>query len=365
METGVAVERQRKLEGNAKARLAGTVNASAAHIVAHIGARTDVVDVIVVAFGCIIDLQRHAAPLRLIASRFKKAGHAARSGCLAADESAAATKADGVGRNDAAIVALVGQDDAVFARTACIKLESAEINPRASAHLLVDVEQRTPAFVVNNIMGIAHTVGAAYVRHVNGITTGMGEVGLPRSRGKTRAPRCDGNFARCAETEGVFAVDQWRGGACEGRICRRCPGVFGIDRLNIPASTFGPVVVHYRLAVLNVALAGSIYDGAGLFEHRQEIGHDDGLGKQVFRRTIKIGTLPDPLLLFVFIVSAVTGPDEKMAAGKSARNSIGERNIANPRIAVIRERAPQTGAVFVRLSEDIGNEFVDILALSV
>ena len=71
---------------------------------------------------------------------------------------------------------------------------------------------------------------------------------------------------------------------------------------------------HPDIRLLDVALTGCINDGAGLFEHRQEIGHDDRLGKQVFRRAIKIGTLPHPLLLFVFIVAAMAGPDEKMAA---------------------------------------------------
>ena len=70
-----------------------------------------------------------------------------------------ATEADGIGRHYTIVLALIGQRDTVEFAVAGIKLESAQINPRAATHLLVDAELRALTFMPNGIERIVDAVG--------------------------------------------------------------------------------------------------------------------------------------------------------------------------------------------------------------
>ena len=77
---------------------------------------------------------------------------------------------------------------------------------------------------------------------------------------------------------------------------------------HVEISAFPPVGVNNQLVGGQVAFARRHHIGAGIFEHRNEIGEHESLGKQVLNGAEQPGALPPPLGLPLVIIFSVALP---------------------------------------------------------
>ena len=118
------------------------------------------------------------------------------------------------------------------------------------------------------------------------------------------------------------------------------------------------VIVNDNLLSLPVALTRRENDGPSTFEHRNEVGNDDGLCKQIFGSGKEFRTLPSPLGGLLVVVTAMTGPEREMAVLQSVRWTEWSRDVLYPRLAIVVDVTPKTRLVGI-LRETIGNQFLN------
>ena len=85
----------------------------------------------------------------------------------------------GIGRDGAPVVAEVAQADVVFLRPVFGKIKSAQVDPRASSHLLVDPEGGAHSLVPDGVVRVRDTCRQGRIGHIHGISPGFGNVGSP------------------------------------------------------------------------------------------------------------------------------------------------------------------------------------------
>ena len=92
----------------------------------------------------------------------------------------AAAYLHGVGSDDSSYFGgKVAQNDFAFIVPAGIEAEGAEVNPGAASHLLVYLELRGAAFVIDGVKGIVRAVWQGLVRDVYGVLSGRRNFGNP------------------------------------------------------------------------------------------------------------------------------------------------------------------------------------------
>ena len=91
---------------------------------------------------------------------------------------------------------------------------------------------------------------------------------------------------------------------------------------------------------LPVALTWCKYDGTRTFQHRNQIGYDDGLGKQILTRSEEWGTLPFPDAIGDMEIGAMARPYTEMTVLKSVGDGVRQGGILNPRLSLVVDIAP-------------------------
>ena len=336
VETCVAVDGQREFDRDAAAVGVGHETGTAAQQVGHKRAYVDVVAVVVLALLRAVHLVGHAGPLGIVAGTLKG------SGKLADEPEAlyvahAAAEADGIGGHHSVVGALVGYGDAVELAVARVEVEGAKIDPRRTAHLLVDMELGALAAVPDGVENIVDAVGKRGIADVDGVAASLLKVGLVGGQRVSRLGTGGLDHARCAGNERVLAIGV--GAAMEhktgngGRLPLRLRG-----DLDVVAN--GTVVVDDDFLLLPVALTGSEDVGSGILEHGNEVGHYDGLGEEVLAGGKELGTLPAPGALLLVVEVAVAGPHGEMAALQTVGNLEGFGDVLYPGLAIVVNVAP-------------------------
>ena len=82
------------------------------------------------------------------------------------------------------------------------------------------------------------------------------------------------------------------------------------------------VIIDDDLMLLPVAFSWGKDISPRILQHRDEVGGNDGLRKQVFTGAEEGRTLPLPLVFCDTVIDAVTGPNGEMTVIESTRNRI-------------------------------------------
>ena len=203
------------------------------------------------------------------------------------------------------MTALVGNGDAIELAISCIEVECAQINPGATTHLLVHTELGALTTMPYGIEGVVDAVGQRLVAHIDGITTCLAEVGLVGSQTVARLAAGGFHHAGCSCLEWILEV--LISPSVPGKAC--LTGLLPLAvRCHLDVVTLRAVVVDNDFLLLPVALTRGEHYGSRLFQHGNQIGYDDGLGKQVFGGSKQFRALPLPVAFLLVVVSSVTGP---------------------------------------------------------
>ena len=254
----------------------------------------------------------------VITGRFEGARQTACAGCSAWTLCHTAAEANGVGCYHASIIASVGQYHTSVFSTSGIKFVSAEIHPRATAHLLVHAQLRSAAFVIHCVASIIHAVGTGDVAHVNGIASAFGNVRSPSGCGQAVASVRGADHSGRAEPEGLNGVTQCFTGIGKCRFGGCLPAeVFG--GIFFVSSHFSGriVIVGDGFVWLCIALSWRADNGSGIFEHGIEKRINKRLGEQVLCGAKQVGTLPLPAVSVVFVEASMAGPHHEMPSVKA------------------------------------------------
>lgn len=173
----VAMDGQLEFDGHALAHFLGDVGGSACQPVDHAGTGVEVVVVVVGLIEAAHDAAGSASPLGVVAGGLQGSGQTA-GRAASRDIAHAASEADGVGGHHALAATVVGEDDAVVGIAAAVEVERAEIDPGAAAHLLVDMEGRGLAFVIDGVFGVIDALGQGLIAHIDGVAAWLGKIGL-------------------------------------------------------------------------------------------------------------------------------------------------------------------------------------------
>ena len=101
-------------------------------------------------------------------------------------------------------------------------------------------------------------------------------------------------------------------------------------------------------------------NGSCIFEHRDEVGHHDGLGKEVFGSAEETGALPFPLFRLDIVVAAVTGPNGKVSPLQSLSDVMRFGNVFHPWSPMIVNAAPHSRVVFM-LEQSVGHQLLQLI----
>ena len=232
----------------------------------------------------------------------------------------AAAEADGVGANDAAGGAPVGQFHVSFIPP--VEREGAEINPGASAHPLVDMPPGNAPHMVDVIAGVRRAVGEGLIGYVDGIFAAFGNVGTPESFGFPVGIIAGRGLAHAggAERERIVIQAVHRFPVSEP-LLDQAPGagllvMAGTAHEGMPVAGESGVVVADDLPGLGIPLARGQDAGTGVLQHGDQEGEDVTLGVHVLDGAVDGGPLPFPPARFGFIVAPVALPECDVAGGK-------------------------------------------------
>ena len=345
---------------NARTVVVAEVVASPCHVVLCVGSGIDVVLRVVVASSG-IDAVGHAVPLCRVACGLQASWQVAADGqghCrVASDDVAhASSEPDGIGCHHAFVFGEVGEHDAVVFALAFGEVECAEIDPSAPAHLLVDAKVCCHSAVLDGIECVGDAVGQGLVGDIDGVVVLLQHFGNPDDVACCLTVLCCLCHLEGAFAEGVLAV--LVAFLCMGEAdAAVLPMVLG-DALFVAAAVVDDVVVDDDFAFLPVAFSGSEHDGSGIFEHGYEVGHDEGLGEQVFGGAEEPWPLPYPFLLLVAEVFAVALADAEVSALQAFLDGVGRAEGRHPRVALV--EFPLIDARGVGLvGQSRGNELLD------
>ena len=192
--------------------------------------------------------------------------------------------------------------------------------------------------VKNCVFGIRNAVFERLITHIDGVATTFGKRRLIDRVTGVRCLSCRLDHSRRACLKGIFSIVVSTQMIGEARQIRRRPRVAAyllhiIIRCRV-------VVVDDDFALLPIALTRRKNNSPGVFEHRNEVGHDDGLREKVFGGAEKEGSLPFPEAFRLVVVVAVACPERQMAVLQSLGNLVRARNVLHPRLALVIDVAP-------------------------
>ena len=114
---------------------------------------------------------------------------------------------------------------------------------------------------------------------------------------------------------------------------------------------------------LPVAFARGEDHRSGVFEHRDEVRHNERLGEEVFGGTEQTGALPSPLALLVDVILSVALPEGNVSAFQTFVGRIGAGDVLGPRLALILA-FPHAGIVRF-LAQMVGHQLFDGLSVGI
>ena len=298
------MKRQREFYRHVLALPGRHVNRTAAQPVGHQRTGVDVVGVIIFSLSAAVNLVRSSCPLGVVSGSFQATGQSA--GVIATlYVSHASAKADSICSNHSAARSLVGADHAVELVAAFVEIEGAQVNPGASTHTLVNGKLCSFALVINDVSCIAHALGERLVAYVDCVFAGFLETGLVANQTGLLAlgSLC---LSHGSHEERIFPILQSGAVGKTGRIA-----VFPflarllfeiINRLD------SIIIIDDDFVRLPVSFTGCEDDGSRILEHRDEVGHDDGLGEEIFVCAKQVRSLPFPYISVSIIIPSVRGP---------------------------------------------------------
>ncbi len=262
----------------------------------------------------------HAGPLHAVQGTLGK-GRIAGGLPAALDLAHSAAEADRIGTDDAAGSTLVGQRDGPA--VAFIEGEGAEIDPRGAGHALVHMEDTFASQVTDRIDGIGGAVGEGSVGDIDGVLPAFGDVGPPGGGRLAVGILVGGGFAHPSRPrlEGILidAVHRFRIGKA-GRGFAPAAGLLVAAGAAHPSGALareGRVVVTDDLPALEVPFARRDDDGAGVLQHRDQVGEDVPLRVHVFHRPMRRRALPFPAFGLGFVIAPVALPEGDVPAGQA------------------------------------------------
>ena len=188
-----------------------------------------------------------------------------------------------------------------------IERESSEIDPRIPAHLLVNVDLRAPALMINRVVCVRDAVGQGCVRHIHSIVSLTWDAGRPSRGWEARMSFYGDYLSSCAQAKGENAVvNQALRARKADRVGHSLPlRVSGIS-FCIRPSQIPVIIINNRLAKLHISFPRTINYSSRFLKHRKQEWVNERLRKDIFSRTIDIGPLPLPSI--VFIIASVARP---------------------------------------------------------
>ena len=164
---------------------------------------------------------------------------------------------------------------------------------------------RALALVPYRIECVFDAILKSLVTYVDSISASLLETGLIGCQAVFRL--AGGRFHHTGRTSDkrVLAIGI---GSCmvgKARLCR-CAPLIAFGGFYVVA--LGTIVVDNDFLLLPVTLTRRKDNGASLLQHRDEVGHHNGLCVQVLCRSEEFGTLPAPIALCHVVEPAVTGP---------------------------------------------------------
>ena len=341
----------------------GIVYGTATQVVGHERAGVDVVVVVIGSVALAVDRVRHACPLCPVAGSFQVAGQAA--GAVSAHNVAHTTaETDRVGTDHAFLFAFVAQYDHAVVIGAFVKFEGAQVDPCTASYLLVDFEFGDSTVVEDQVFGIGYAFRKGLVADIYGVAAFFGDIRNPFGKGFFRFGLCrDKTGGPVGERIVSVPIDQVFLG--ESRLVRRLPLVFLVVDFQIFASRSAGVVVDDDFLPLPVPFAGCEHYGAGILQHRNQVGYYDGLGKEVFGGSEQARSLPDPLLLVVLVITAVALPDGQVTVLKSSCNLKRTGSVGYPRISFVVDFPVLAAFVFLLGAEGVRYQVLDGLSVGI
>ena len=159
--------------------------------------------------------------------------------------------------------------------------------------------------MVNDVFCIAHALGERLVADVDCVFSGFLETGLIANQtgflalGSLR-------LSHGSHAEWIFPILQSRAVGKTERIA-----VFpSLARLlfEIINRLYGVIIIDDDFVRLPVSFSGCKDDGSRILKHRNEVGHYDGLGEEIFVGAKQVRALPFPYISVGIIIPSVRGP---------------------------------------------------------
>ncbi len=250
----------------------------------------------------------------------------------------AAAQANGVNTHDIAFTATdVARHDFSVVVHPLQEIVCAQINPGAATHALVHTHFGHASGMVDLINHVLCTVVEGLVGHIYGITAGFRDVGYPLHQGDVFIllrwlHRLDLSAATFAEWTFIAYIDfLLMGESSQGTVF---PFLFVQGNLKV-FDVFVVVAVHNFFVRQPKAVAGGIDNGAGILQHRDDVGNHDGLRQKVLCGAEKPWTLPNPPAFLWIVVAAVALAQAQMPAIKTFADRVGTGEVLHPRLIVI------------------------------
>ncbi len=278
----------------------------------------------------------------------------------------AAADLHGVGRHDAPCMRRKVREHHPRGMAPRGERERPQVDPRASAHRLIDREAALAAQVAHRVARILRTLRQAPVADIDSVFARLGNVGRPLGRAALRSLGHARRAAHRTLAEGVLAraveAPQVRepGASVAPREAARRLGI-----AHGPADT--GVVVGHQLGAPHVALARQQHVRPRIFEHRHQERQHVPLRVEVLAGLPQTRTLPAPAVPALIEIASVALPQGDVSAAQPGRRRPGRRE---PRD----ERAVRTGGAVGerthlaprgRTAAGDGNQLLDAAAVGV
>ena len=184
----------------------------------------------------------------------------------ALDITHATTKAHSIGSNHTFMMsALIAEYDAIARTGALVEIEGAQIHPRRTAHLLINMKLGRNALMPYGIMGIIDTALYSLIAYIDSIATFFGNIGLIGYLTKLTTIATHLRLSGCSGLKGILVV--YIGLRMIGKASR-----IGLRPRVMTATDFAIaqrcIVIDNHFLALPVTLTRGENYGASLLEHR-------------------------------------------------------------------------------------------------
>ena len=195
------------------------------------------------------------------------------------------------------------------------KAEGAEIDPRATTHLLVDTIFRQHTFVHHLIFCFIRAVCQRFVRNIHGIFALFGNFG-------SVGQRVVGFLSKRITAKGkrIFSLKQHA-------IGNSAPTAFCL----LPGAGIGCGIIHDHLVELSVSLSRHHHYRTCVLEHRSKEGQGVARSIQIFHGGEHLRTLPKPALQALVVIDTMATIDYDMAVVQPLGRCVCARLILNQR----------------------------------